>query len=87
MNQPSLQLPITSPMLLDEDGFFRDPDVWTRALAEQIADLDGIAPLTAKHWAVIGLVRDKFFTLGGIPNVRRVCQETGLARTDRKSVV
>lgn len=59
---------------LDEDGFLVDPSSWTPALATQLALLEGVTELTAKHWEIIGLVRDRYFRLGGLPVMRLVCR-------------
>lgn len=43
----------------DKEGFLRNTDDWNPAIAERLADLDGIT-LTDDHWEVIHLVRDYF---------------------------
>ena len=43
----------------DKEGFLRNTDDWNPAIAERLADLDGIT-LTVDHWEVIHLVRDYF---------------------------
>ena len=37
--------------------------------------------MTEKHWIVLNHVREKYFRLGGLPNMRRVCRETALSKT------
>ena len=64
----------------DEDGFLMNPDLWTREMAVQVADLADLAPLTQAHWNVIRFVRDKYLGLGAIPPMRRICREFGYER-------
>jgi TusE/DsrC/DsvC family sulfur relay protein len=62
----------------DADGFLADPENWTPALAERIARLEGISELTAKHWEVIDLVRERYLTIRALPVMRLVCRAVGL---------
>jgi tRNA 2-thiouridine synthesizing protein E len=64
----------------DRDGFFADPHLWDRRVAERIARYEGIAALTAKHWEVIDHVRGQYFLTGALPVMRLVCRATGLDR-------
>jgi hypothetical protein len=38
---------------LDAEGFMTDPNQWTPEIAEAMAEEEGIAPLTERHWQVI----------------------------------
>ncbi len=69
------------PALFDEGGFLADTGAWTPALAEQLAAEAGIEALTAKHWEVIRLVRERWFTLGALPVMRLVCRAAGVERS------
>lgn len=71
-----------APILFDEDGFLRDPDQWSRPLGEQIAAQEGVGPLGRLHWLVIHMVRSKYYALGAVPQMRRVCRESGLDRDE-----
>jgi len=62
----------------DTYGFLADPDGWTSSLAQHIASLEGIDQLSAKHWEVIGIVRDRFHAVGGLPVMRLICRAAGL---------
>jgi TusE/DsrC/DsvC family sulfur relay protein len=62
----------------DADGFLADPENWTPALAERIARLEGIDELTAKHWEVIHLVRERYLSMRALPVMRLVCRAVGL---------
>jgi len=62
----------------DADGFLAEPEHWTPGLAERIARLEGISELTAKHWEVIDLVRERYFSIRALPVMRLVCRAVGL---------
>ncbi len=67
-----------SPKWFDSAGFLADADHWTPGVAEELARQAGIDELSAKHWEVIDLVRDRYFTLGALPVMRLVCRAAGL---------
>lgn len=67
-----------APVWFDDDGFLADPDLWTPGLAEQLARQAGIETLGAKHWEVIRLVRERYFSIGALPVMRLICRAAGL---------
>jgi tRNA 2-thiouridine synthesizing protein E len=69
---------ILSTASFDADGFLAETDCWTVELAQQLAWQAGIAELTAKHWQVIGIVREAYFSIGALPVMRLVCRAAGL---------
>jgi len=53
-------------------GYLVDPDDWSPELAAHMAGIDGIE-LTAKHWDVIGYLREEFFDNNeSTPNTRAI---------------
>jgi tRNA 2-thiouridine synthesizing protein E len=52
-------LAVTSSPETDKEGFLRNTGDWNPAIAERLAELDGIT-LTEGHWEVIHLVRDYY---------------------------
>ena len=66
------------PTWFDEDGFVVETAHWTPAMAEGIAELEGIGDLSAKHWEIIHLVRKRYFSIGALPVMRLVCRAAGL---------
>ena len=66
------------PARFDEDGFLADPEDWAPGLSEHLARQAGIAALGAKHWEVIHLVRERYFSIGALPVMRLVCRAAGL---------
>lgn len=67
--------------LFDEHGYLLNQDLWSEKLGEEIAAQEGVETLTDKHWLVLNHIREKFFRLGSLPNMRRVCRETALSKT------
>ena len=76
----ALAIPAIDDLVFDIDGYYAEPQRWDRHIAERIARAEGIALLTAKHWAVIEHVRGKYFLLGSLPVMRLVCRANGLDR-------
>jgi tRNA 2-thiouridine synthesizing protein E len=74
-------LAVGSP-LYDENGYLLDQALWGERLAAQIAEEEGVGPLTEKHWRVLHHIRDKFFRLGALPNMRLVCRETAISKEE-----
>jgi len=79
--QDSSRGDVAARNLFDEDGFLVNQALWSEQLASQIAREEGVRELTADHWMVIEHIREKFFRLGALPNIRRVCKATALSRT------
>lgn len=68
--------------LFDEDGFLANPADWNDVLASQLASEQQVPTLTDRHWRVIRHIRERYFRVGGVPNMRRVCRETDLRKAD-----
>jgi tRNA 2-thiouridine synthesizing protein E len=66
----------------DEDGYLLDPELWDQDMAKAIALQEGVGALGERHWRVIDHIRDRYFTLGGVPNLRRVCRATSLSKLE-----
>lgn len=69
---------VVSSVRFDSNGYLVESDSWSAGLAEELARQAGIAGLTAKHWQVIGIVRDGYFSIGALPVMRLVCRAAGL---------
>ncbi|CAA6823004.1 MAG: Sulfurtransferase [uncultured Thiotrichaceae bacterium] len=63
--------------LFDEDGFIINPDLWTKEMAQQLADDADVGELKKPHWDIIVFLRDRYLRLGAIPPTRRICREFG----------
>jgi tRNA 2-thiouridine synthesizing protein E len=68
--------------LFDEDGYLLDHRLWSEQLGRDLAEEEGVGALTDKHWRVLRHVREKFLRIGALPNMRRVCRETQLSKTE-----
>lgn len=68
---------LSSP-LFDATGFLADIGTWNETLARDIAELDGIGPLTTVHWTVIQHLRQSWLEHHTIPAVSHTCHLAGL---------
>jgi tRNA 2-thiouridine synthesizing protein E len=64
----------------DEDGYLLDPELWDQDMGRAIALQEGVGALGERHWRVIDDIRERYFTLGGVPNLRRICRATSLSK-------
>lgn len=62
----------------DAEGFLVDPAQWTEAIATELAQREGIDPLTDRHWQVIRFMRQQFEATGSGPNVRMLAKTSGI---------
>ena len=62
----------------NDEGFFRNPDQWTEAMAPELAAAEGIDPLTEQHWTVIRFMRKEFAEKGTGPTVRVLGKTSGV---------
>ena len=63
--------------ILDEEGYLIDPYSWDRSFTERHAKTARLK-LTAQHWQLIELIRDKYLRLGALPPMRTVCKAVGI---------
>lgn len=72
---------------VDPRGYLVDPDAWSEALAEAMAEADGIE-LGTQHWQVLNLLRVYFAEHGHSPAMRllvkAVAQALGSDRADSR---
>ncbi len=59
------------------DGSLREGAYWDRTIAEELARINGIWPLTANHWKVIDFVRQYYEEHGNGPTVHKIYKATG----------
>ena len=53
----------------DAEGYLKDPQAWSEALAVVIAEKEGIA-LSPEHWEVVRFVRDFYLEFNTSPAIR-----------------
>ncbi|SPF39796.1 Sulfur relay protein, TusE/DsrC/DsvC family [Syntrophobacter sp. SbD1] len=63
----------------DEEGFFLNPESWSRAIAETIALEMGIAELTERQWEMIYFLRGFYLANGRAPLNRDIKKQTGVS--------
>ena len=64
---------------LNDEGFFTDPQQWTKDIAVELARNDGIDTLTDKHWTVLEFMRSEYFEKGTGPTVRILGKTSGVS--------
>jgi tRNA 2-thiouridine synthesizing protein E len=64
----------------DEGGFLIDHHLWSEDLARNLAHEEGVDHLGDQHWHIIHHIRDRYLSLGALPNMRLVCRATGIPR-------
>lgn len=67
---------------LNDEGFFVDPNQWTRDIAVELAKADGIDQLTDPHWTVLEFMRKEYFEKGTGPTVRVLGKTSGVSVKD-----
>jgi tRNA 2-thiouridine synthesizing protein E len=67
---------------LNNEGFFVDPNQWTRDIAIELAATDGITNMTDQHWQVIDFMRKEYFEKGTGPTVRVLGKTSGVSVKD-----
>lgn len=64
----------------DEGGFLIDHHLWDEAMARELAREEGVDKLGDQHWQVLRHIRERYLSLGALPNMRLVCRATGIPR-------
>lgn len=70
------------PVEVNDEGFFVDPNQWTKDIAIELAKADGIDELTAQHWQVLEFMRKEYFEKGTGPTVRVLGKTSGVSVKD-----
>ena len=63
---------------VDDEGFFVHPEVWTEAMAPEIASLEGITELNREQWDLIEFMRRQYREKGTGPSVRMMSKTSGV---------
>jgi tRNA 2-thiouridine synthesizing protein E len=67
-----------TPVDLDPEGFFNQPQQWNEEMAKEIASENGVPELTERHWQVIRYLRDTYLESGTAPPLRILSRESGV---------
>jgi tRNA 2-thiouridine synthesizing protein E len=62
----------------DATGFMVDAAAWNEEVARNIAEHDGIGPLTSSHWKVLHFLRYSWLDCHSIPAVSHTCHVAGM---------
>lgn len=65
-------------VIIDEDGFLVNPDLWSEKLAKILAQEDGLTELTKGHWRIIHFLREYYLSNGRAPLNSELRKGTGL---------
>lgn len=63
---------------VNDEGFLTNPADWTKEIAAEIAQQEGLAELTSTHWKVIDFCRANAGDTGKSPTLRAITNGTGL---------
>lgn len=64
--------------VVDEDGFLLDPEMWSKDVAQTLAEEEVPDGLTEDHWKVIDFLRDYYMDCGSVPPVPMLRKRTGV---------
>ncbi len=63
---------------MDNDGFLKEMSMWSRDVADKLAALNEIGPLTDEHWRIIEYVRDYYLKHGEGPPIVKIGKDIGM---------
>ena len=66
----------------NEEGFLVNPTDWSKEIAIEIANEEGIAELTDAHWNIIDFSRANAESSGAAPTLRQITQGAGVPTKD-----
>lgn len=67
-------------VMLDEDCFLQNAEVWDEKIAEWMArELEGIQQMTEEHWKLIKYLREYWESHGSCPPIKMIMRETGFS--------
>ena len=66
-------------VMVNDEGFFTDPEQWRADMAAELAAESGIDVLTEPHWRVIKHMRHEYETKGTGPTVRALGKTSGVS--------
>lgn len=66
------------PTQTDNDGFLREMSTWSRDVADKLAKINELGPLTEQHWKIIEYVRDYYLEYGEGPPIVKIGKAVGM---------
>jgi TusE/DsrC/DsvC family sulfur relay protein len=64
---------------LDEDGFIQEPEEWNRAVAEDLAKIEGALPMDDERWKLVNYIRKYYLEYGIAPPIRMLVKQSGFS--------
>jgi tRNA 2-thiouridine synthesizing protein E len=64
-------------LVIDDDGFMQESELWNDHVALALASTEGLSELTDAHWKIINYIRDYYSQYQIAPMIRKLCKETG----------
>lgn len=64
---------------VNDEGFMTNPNEWTREIAIELAQEEGVGELTADHWKVIDFCRGDGQVNGKSPTLRQITNGAGVS--------
>lgn len=64
---------------VNDEGFMLNPNEWTKEIAVEIAQDEGLPELTADHWKVIDYCRKDGIASGKSPTLRKITTNAGVS--------
>lgn len=64
---------------LNEEGFMTNAEEWTKEIAIEMAQQEGIQELTEDHWKIIDFCRSNAEKSGAAPTLRQITKGTGIS--------
>jgi len=71
---------------IDEDGFLKKEDTWTREVAQLLAQIMMPGELTDDHWRVINYLRHYYLEFGSVPPVRKLSRDIVISLRELKEL-
>ena len=66
-------------VVVNDDGFFDNPQQWREEMVPELAHREGIETLTEAHWIVIRFMRSEYASKGTGPTVRVLGKTSGVS--------
>ncbi len=63
---------------VNEEGYMTIPSEWTKEIAVEMAQAEGLQELTPAHWKVIDFARTSAATNGASPTLRTITSNAGV---------
>jgi tRNA 2-thiouridine synthesizing protein E len=63
----------------DEENFIQKPEEWDKAVAEELANIEGVPSMNDDAWKLVDYVRKYYLDNGIAPPIKMLTKQTGLS--------